>query len=247
MMTTLIAGITGGIGHAMAAQLLADDHDAHLIGLARSASGNEELAELAARYPHRMTLLDADVANPEGLKQALQQLPKELKITRVIYAIGLLHDAAMTPEKRLADIDIQSMAHSYQVNTLGFLSLVQGLVPWLRHREAKTIVALSAKVGSLSDNRFGGWYAYRCSKAALNMAVRNLAIEAQRGLRPSTVIALHPGTTATPLSAPYQQSLAKLKVHTPQETARNLWVVIHSLTETQNGCFLNWDGSELPW
>lgn len=246
-MTTLIAGITGGIGLAMATQLLEDEPDTALIGVARSATSNDDLEDLSARYSSRLTLLDADVAEPASLQQALKLLPADLKLTRVIYAIGLLHDIAMGPEKRLADIDLDAMLHSYKVNTLGFLCLMQALVPWLRHREHKTIVALSAKVGSLSDNQFGGWYAYRCSKAALNMAVRNLSIEAHRGLRPCTVIALHPGTTATPLSAPYQQSLAKLKVHTPKDSAANLWQVIQQLTEADNGRFLNWDGTELPW
>ncbi|MDX1589066.1 MAG: SDR family NAD(P)-dependent oxidoreductase [Oleiphilaceae bacterium] len=246
-MATLIAGITGGIGLAMGRKMLEQESDEVLIGLARSASHNEELADLCARYPQRILLLDADVSDPAGLARALQQLPGDLPLTRVIYAIGLLHDAAMSPEKRLADIDVNAMLHSYQVNTLGFLSLMQSLVPWLRHRERKTVVALSAKVGSLGDNAFGGWYAYRCSKAALNMAVRNLAIEARRGLRPSIVVALHPGTTATPLSAPYQQSLARLKVHSPADTASNLWQVIGQLREEDSGGFFSWDGSTLPW
>lgn len=246
-MTTLIAGITGGIGLAMARQILTEAPEEILVGLARSASMNEAVADLQARYPGRVILVDADVSDPAGLRQALETLPDSLRLTRVIYAIGLLHDAAMSPEKRLADMDLNAMLHSYQVNTLGFLCLVQSLLPWLRHREPKTLVALSAKVGSISDNGFGGWYAYRCSKAALNMAVRNLAIESRRSLRPSIVVALHPGTTATPLSAPYQQSLARLKVHTPAQTAENLWRVIHGLTEDDNGSFLSWDGSALPW
>jgi len=243
-----IAGITGGIGLALAREALEASSDNQVIGLARSASESDEVAALGSEFDGRLTLIDADITDPDSLAPAIaRKLPDDLRIDHCLYAIGLLHDAAMSPEKRLADVDMSAMLHSYQVNTLGFLMLVKALTPWLNHRDPKKIVAVSAKVGSITDDRFGGWYAYRCSKAALNMAVHNFAIEAQRSLRPAIVVALHPGTTATPLSAPYQQSLAKLKVHSPTETASNLWQVIHQLREEDNGAFLNWDGTPLPW
>jgi len=121
------------------------------------------------------------------------------------------------------------------------------VAPWLRHRRFKTVAAISAKVGSITDNGFGGWYAYRSSKAALNMLVRNLSIELPRKCRPLACVAIHPGTTLSPLSEPFSRSLAQLKVHQPAETAENIARVIGGLTQDNNGQFLDWEGAQLPW
>ena len=247
-MTTLIAGISGGIGLAMASHELQRDDETHIIGISRSASHSSGALELQALHPGRVLLIDADVCDTDDLKGALDgHIPPGTRIRRVIFAIGILHGADLFPEKRLEDIQPQSMMQSYETNTLGFLVLVQSLIPWLRHKDPKLIAAISAKVGSIGDNEFGGWYAYRCSKAALNMAVRTLAIETRRRLKPATVVALHPGTTETHLTAPFQQSLARLRVHSPADTASNLWQVLDNLTPEASGTFLNWDGTTLPW
>ncbi|TDT44379.1 NAD(P)-dependent dehydrogenase (short-subunit alcohol dehydrogenase family) [Halospina denitrificans] len=247
-MTTLIAGISGGIGLAMAEHELIRAPEARIIGLSRHASHSEGALGLQSSYPDRATLIDADVGDPDHLRTAFERsIPAETRIQQVIFAIGVLHGPELFPEKRLEDIQPQAMMHSYETNTLGFLLLVQALIPWLRHRDPKLIAAISAKVGSIGDNEFGGWYAYRCSKAALNMAVRTLAIETRRRLKPATVVALHPGTTETNLTAPFQQSLARLRVHSPADTANNLWQVLDGLTPEDSGSFLNWDGSTLPW
>ncbi|WP_198949372.1 SDR family NAD(P)-dependent oxidoreductase [Halovibrio salipaludis] len=247
-MDTLVAGISGGIGLALAAHELQRNPETHVVGLSRSASRNHEACALAEAFPGRLSLVDADVAERGSLDAALSDhLPGDARLTRILYAVGVLHGEGLFPEKRLEDVDPEAMLHSYRVNTLGFLNTVQALLPWLRHRDPKLIAAVSAKVGSIGDNSYGGWYGYRCSKAALNMAVRNLAIETQRRLRPATVVALHPGTTETALTAPFPQSLAHLRVHSPADTAANLWAVLDDLGPGDSGRFLSWDGSELPW
>ena len=247
-MDTLIAGISGGIGLALARHRLEQHNDGRVIGLSRHPGDEPALQELRASFPERLVLITADVTDAEGLAEALRQrLPADTDLRSVIFAIGVLHDDAMSPEKRLEDVDAGAMLHSYRVNTLGFLLLVQAAVPWLRHREPKLIAAISAKVGSIGDNGLGGWYGYRCSKAALNMAVRNLAVETRRRMKPTTVVALHPGTTQTPLSEPFEQSLARLSVHSPSDTAANLWRVLDNLGAEDSGSFINWDGSTLPW
>ena len=247
-MDTLIAGISGGIGLALAAHELQRNPDTHVVGVSRSASRSPDACALAEAFPGQLSLVDGDVGDGEALKAALAgHLPEDARITRILYAVGVLHGEGLFPEKRLEDVDPEAMLQSYRVNTLGFLNTVQALIPWLRHRDPKLIAAVSAKVGSIGDNSYGGWYGYRCSKAALNMAVRNLAIETQRRLRPATVVALHPGTTETALTAPFQQSLAHLRVHGPADTAANLWTVLDGLSPEDSGRFLSWDGSELPW
>jgi NAD(P)-dependent dehydrogenase (short-subunit alcohol dehydrogenase family) len=151
------------------------------------------------------------------------------------------------PEKRLEDIDGRSMMRSYQVNCVGFALLIQRLAPALRGKHFKRIAAVSAKVGSISDNQLGGWYAYRASKAAMNMVVKNLSIELSRRYAPLACVSLHPGTTLSPLSQPFQQSLERLTVHEPEQTASNLFSVLESLDARDNGRFISWDGSDLPW
>ena len=247
MKQVLIAGVSGAIGGALASRLLERDSQTRVIGLCR----DPENAPDALRSHQRITLLPWDAessAAPGAIAEALKSLlNREDGIDSFIYAAGLLHGPDMFPEKRLEDLDPQSMARAFAVNATGFGLLTQALLPWLRHRAFKRVVAISAKVGSITDNGFGGWYAYRSSKAALNMLVRNLSIELPRRCKPVACVSLHPGTTESALSEPFSQSLAKLNVHTPEETATNLLEVLDGLGEDDNGKFLSWDGTELPW
>ena len=247
MKHVVIAGISGAIGGALATRLLERDMQVKVIGLCR----DPEKAPDALRSHQRITLLPWDAEHsgaPGAVAEALEALlTKEEGIESFIYAAGLLHGPTMFPEKKLEDLDPQSMARAFAVNATGFGLLIQALLPWLRHRKFKRVVAISAKVGSIGDNGFGGWYAYRSSKAALNMLVRNLSIELPRRCKPIACVSLHPGTTESALSAPFSQSLARLNVHTAEETADNLLNVIDRLADESNGRFLSWDGSELPW
>lgn len=247
MKRVVIAGVSGAIGGALAAQLIERDSQIRVIGLCREP----ERAPEVLRAHERSTVLpwDAqDAESPAAVAKALDSLlDRKEGIDGFIYAAGLLHGPEMFPEKRLEDLDAGSMARAFAVNATGFGLLSQALLPWLRHREFKRVAAISAKVGSITDNGFGGWYAYRSSKAALNMLVRNLSIELPRRCKPIACVSLHPGTTESALSEPFSQSLAKLKVHTPDETAANLLAVLDSVEENDNGRFLSWDGSELPW
>ncbi|WP_165857572.1 SDR family oxidoreductase [Marinobacter sp. JSM 1782161] len=236
----VIAGVSGGIGKALAEALL-DRDDVAVIGLCREPA---RLSDWAAPAGERLTLLPWD-AGSYGLDRAA--LPGDLELDGVIYAAGILHGEGLSPEKRLEDLSADSLLHAYQVNAVGFPMLVQSLLPYLRHKRLKRLMAISAKVGSIGDNGFGGWYAYRASKAALNMLVKNLSVELPRRARPVTCVAVHPGTTRTELSAPFQQSLAQLQVHDVSDTAANLLGIYDGLAEADNGAFLSWDGSTLPW
>lgn len=233
-----IAGISGGIGQALARQMLARDPELVILGLCRDPKQAAASDGLGDRV-HRLAW-----SAESGLQE---DLPEGLALEGIVYCAGILHGEGMTPEKRLEDLKDAAFLQAMQVNALGFARLVQALMPALRHKRLKHLVAISAKVGSISDNGMGGWYSYRASKAALNMLVRNLAIELPRRCRPVCCVALHPGTTETALSAPFQQSLARLEVHTTDETAENLLAVMDTLQEKDNGRFLSWDGSELPW
>ena len=247
MKWVLIAGISGAIGHALAMRLLEQDLDLSIVGLCRDPSA----VDFSAGMGDRVQLIPWDASATDGAEALAERLsaavPAESGLDTVIYAAGVLHGPGMSPEKRLEDLDAQAFAYAFAVNATGFAMLIQAISPWLRHRRFKRILAVSAKVGSITDNGFGGWYAYRSSKAALNMLVRNLAIELPRKYRPLACVALHPGTTLSPLSKPFTRSLAQLEVHQPQGTAENLLRVAGGLTEDANGTFLSWDGSVIPW
>lgn len=247
MKRIVIAGVTGAIGGALALRMLERDPDTRVVGLCR----NPDAAPESLRADERCTLLSWDAedpGSPRAVAEALAPLMgRDEGIDTFIYAAGLLHNGEMFPEKRLEDLEPASMARAFAVNATGFGLLARVLLPWLRHRRLKRVVAISAKVGSITDNGFGGWYAYRSSKAALNMLVRNLSIELPRRCKPVACVALHPGTTESALSEPFSQSLARLTVHKPGATADNLLQVLDSLSEKENGRFLSWDGSELPW
>ncbi|WP_336367409.1 SDR family NAD(P)-dependent oxidoreductase [Marinobacter sp. C2H3] len=242
----VIAGISGAVGGALARHCLQAVEDVRILGLCRrpdavDTTGLDDRVFLQA--------WDATTATPDSVRERAEVAfgAPEAGIDLIIYAAGLLHDSDLFPEKRLEDVSSEAMARAFAVNCTGFATLMRGLVPFLRHRRLKKVVAISAKVGSIGDNGFGGWYAYRSAKAALNMVVRNLSIELGRRSRPIACIALHPGTTESRLSEPFQGSLAQLTVHTPAQTAENLWRVIDGLEDASNGQFLSWNGEELPW
>lgn len=247
MKRIVIAGVSGAIGGALAVQLLERDPQATVIGLCR----DPEKAPETLRTHERASVLTWDAEDsdsPADVAKALEPLlGKSEGVDTFVYAAGLLHGPDMFPEKRLEDLNANSMARAFAVNATGFGLLVQALLPWLRHKDFSRVAAISAKVGSITDNGFGGWYAYRSSKAALNMLVRNLSIELPRRCKPIACVSLHPGTTESALSEPFSQSLAKLKVHTADQTAANLIEVLNDVSEESNGRFLSWDGSELPW
>lgn len=247
MEQVLIAGISGAIGRALAIRLLQGDSGLSIVGLCRDPSSvtfDDAMASRVTLIPWNAAEAGSAAAAAEKLKHVV---PVEAGLDTVIYAAGILHGPGMTPEKRLEDLDAGAFAHAFAVNATGFAMLVQAMAPWLRHRRFKRILAISAKVGSISDNGFGGWYAYRSSKAALNMLVRNLAIELPRKYHPLACVAVHPGTTLSPLSKPFARSLAQLEVHEPDETAKNILRITNELTEDKNGTFLSWDGSVIPW
>lgn len=243
-MVTVIAGVSGAIGQALAWRYLQSEPGHHVVGLCRQP---EHLPE-DFRQQRGLHLVAWDAAASGGPAASdLAVLDEVGAVTTVIYAAGLLHDETMFPEKRLEDLTGNSMARAFAVNCTGFGLLIQSLMPWLRGRDLKRVAAISAKVGAIGDNGLGGWYAYRCSKAALNMMVKNLSVELPRRVRPVVCVALHPGTTVSSLSEPFSQSLAKLTVHSPGDTADNLIGVLSGLEEADNGRFISWDGSDLPW
>lgn len=164
----------------------------------------------------------------------------------VISTYGILHDNELSPEKKIEDIALSGLVKAFQVNTFTAPLAVKHLLKLMPRESLSTFVFLSAKVGSISDNSTGGWYAYRASKASLNMMVKNMAIEFKNRKKNALAVAIHPGTTATELSRPYLSNF-NLKVWEPNQTAEHILRVIDGLKPDNNGDFFNWDGTIIPY
>ena len=153
----------------------------------------------------------------------------------------------MIPEKRLRDLEPGNALHSFQVNALSLAHVAGAFGPLMRHGAPSVLASLSARVGSIGDNRQGGWYSYRMSKAAHNMLLRTLALEWKISHRNAIVVALHPGTVRSRLSAPFVTDRYANRVLQPAECAAALLGVIGNLSRDDSGRFLDWQGEEIPW
>ena len=162
----------------------------------------------------------------------------------VVDATGFLHGGGMVPEKRLGQIDPAQLAHSFAINAIGPALLMKHFLPRLARDGRAVFATLSARVGSIADNRAGGWYGYRASKAALNQLVRTAAIELARTHREAVCVALHPGTVQSPLSAPFAKS--GLDVQTPDLAAERMLAVLDGLTPEQSGLQVDYRGEVVP-
>ena len=163
----------------------------------------------------------------------------------VIVATGRLHGANMFPEKTMRTLDPVQMAESFAINAIGPAMIARHILPKLPRHQRSLFAVISARVGSISDNRLGGWHSYRASKAALNMLVRCFAIEAARTHPLAVCAALHPGTVDTALSKPFQTGAAPHRLFDPQTAARHLLEALDRLTPDQSGRLFGWDGQEI--
>ncbi len=169
----------------------------------------------------------------------------------IICCVGVLHNDLLSPEKRINQLDAEKLLEYYRINAVLPGLCLKYFTPLLKRQgeESATscFVVLSAMVGSIEDNRLGGWYGYRSSKAALNMLVKTTAIEIGRVNKNAVLVSMHPGTTIGPLSKPFASRVSKDKYYSPEESAARIVTVAQSLSAASNGCFFNWDGSELPF
>jgi len=234
MSTAMVIGANGGIGSALVAALAASGRYDRVIAAARREP---------AMLPAGVAYLPIDAADPASIGAAAAHI--DVPLSRVIVATGILHDEGGGPERSLRDLDACRLAHLFAVNTIGPALILRHFAPLLDRDAPAAIACISARVGSISDNRLGGWYGYRASKAALNQIVRTAAIELARSRPRAVCVALHPGTVDTGLSKPFQRGVPAVKLFTPAYSAGRLLAVLDELTPAQSGRIFAWDGSEI--
>jgi NAD(P)-dependent dehydrogenase (short-subunit alcohol dehydrogenase family) len=231
--TAVVIGAGGGIGRALVEALAASGSYTRVHALSRDPRATEDL--IAGSF--------IDVSDEASIGRAAERIGSPLDL--VVIATGILHEDGRMPEKALRDLDGATLARIFALNTVGPALVLKHFAPLLALDRRAVIAALSARVGSISDNLAGGWYGYRASKAALNMIVKSAAIEIKRS-RPSAIcVALHPGTVDTTLSLPFQRGVPPEKLFTPQRGARQLIEVIAKIDPASSGKIFAWDGREI--
>ncbi len=232
-----VFGARGGVGAAIIRLLDADPRCAAIHAGARTPP------ETAGKIRGFAFDLEDEPSIAAAIQDAASQGPPDL----VFVATGMLHTEAQKPEKTIRALDAGALAKSYAINAIGPALIAKHAVTQLPRDRKSVFAALSARVSSLSDNRSGGWHAYRASKAALNMLVRNAALEVALRNKAAVCVTLHPGTVDTPLSKPFQTGVAEGKLFTPQTSAAHLLRVIDSLTPERTGELIAWDGQTIPF
>lgn len=244
----VVTGASSGIGLAVASQLLRHEGVARVFALSRSAENNPELAALRTIHGERLLPMSVDLTADDALSLLPQRIRAHCDTLHLLFnAAGMLHAPGVAPEKSLLSLRREALDSVFALNAFAPILLAQALAPLMRHGAPAVFASLSARVGSIGDNRLGGWYAYRASKAAQNQLLRTLAVEWKRTHPRACVLLLHPGTVDTPLSRPFQANVPEDKLFTTEHAARQLLDIVAGTTPAQSGSFLAWDGSEIAW
>lgn len=218
----VVIGASGGIGGALMDRLQAAGRT--VVGLSRR---------------------DMDLTDEDSIARAAGRVARLGPPGLILVATGVLHGPGMQPEKTIRALDADAMARAFAVNAIGPALILKHFLPLLPRDRRAVLAVLSAKVGSIADNRLGGWYSYRASKAALNQIARTAAVELRRTHPRAICVAFHPGTVATPLSDGFAKT--GLQVQQPQEAASALLATIDRLDPAQSGAFLDRFGNPIPW
>ena len=229
----VVIGASGGIGAALARSL--GDRGTRVHALSRRRAADDE----------RLHTGTIDIEDEASIAAAAADVGAGGPLDLVLVATGILHADGIAPEKSLRQLSAASFERYFAINATGPALVAKHFLPLLRRDRRAVFAVLSARVGSIGDNRLGGWHGYRASKAALNMIVKTLAIELARTRPEAVCVALHPGTVATALSLPFRSGVAAERLFRPETAADHLIGVIRELTPADSGRIFAWDGSEI--
>lgn len=232
--SAIIIGVSGGVGRALA-QRLGQAGDRVVHGLSRTPVEPIE----GVMHGHM------DLEDEAGMAAVAARIAEGPPPTLIIVATGVLH-SGQTPERSWRELSAEHLMRDYRINAVGPALAARHLLPLLPRDQRAVFAALSARVGSIGDNRLGGWHSYRASKAGLNMILKTLSVELSRTHPQAVVAGLHPGTVDTALSAPFQRGVKPERLFTPEFSAASLLTVIEGLTPGDSGGVFAWDGVRIP-
>lgn len=233
-----IIGASGAIGDALT-QNISASHPEAMIDIFSRSKMQTRTSNINAHF--------IDLADEKTIEDAAILTRQNGELDLVIVAAGLLHEDGLSPEKSLRDLSAEKFGQLFAINTIGPALVAKHFLPLLHKQKRAVFAALSARVSSISDNRLGGWYAYRASKAALNMVLKNASIELARSHKQAIIVGLHPGTVDSNLSKPFQSRVQAHSLFTPEQAATHLISVIEKLTVKDSGKLFAWDGQEIEF
>jgi len=235
-----IIGASGGLGEALVNKLLTQETVSHVFRCSRYMPKTALI---------RSSWVELDIENEETVIAAAKNIQQKTKnLNLIVLATGLLHTKdKVQPEKTWKNLEIENLIKILQVNTVGPALVAKHFLNLLPKGRKTLFAALSARVGSIEDNKLGGWYSYRCAKAALNMLIKTISIELSRKNPDAIAITLHPGTVDTNLSKPFQNGVPIQTLFTPEYSAIKLLGVINTVTTADTGRLFAWDGSRIPF
>lgn len=235
MKSVAIIGSSGAIGRAFLDAYIADKEVSNIYSISRT-----EVELNDARIIH----INIDVTDEVSVKAAASKIG-ENRLDKLIVATGILHTELFGPEKSIKDIKIENFVKIFSVNAFGPALIGKYFLPLMK-KDKKSIAAfLSARVGSISENKLGGWYSYRASKSALNQIIKNFSIESKRTNPAGIIIGLQPGTVKSKLSEPFQKNVKKGKLLLPKDSVKSLIRVIESVMQNDSGKIFDWKGEEI--
>ena len=229
----LVVG-AGGIGRQIAEDLASKENNLEVI--------------LCGRKNVFKNFWELDIENENSLKDFKDKLSKsKLNLRLVLNATGRLHSEKLNPEKRLQHINKENLIESFSINAFAPILLAKTIEEFINKELEFNFASISARVGSITDNKTGGWYAYRAAKSAQNQLFKSLSIEWARKYPKAIITLLHPGTVNTNLSKPFHKFVPKDKLFSPQKTSSYLIDIVRHQKPTDSGKFIAWDGTEIPW
>ena len=240
--TTLIIGANSAIAKALALQVIKES-DTKLIVVTR------DICFYQHEQFNNSKVISIKDYQESSISTVVQEISKDktTSINQVFICHGLLHNNNINPEKRLQEFSAESFTEILTANTITPVLWLKNLVPILKGKQPCKVVVFSARVGSISDNKIGGWYSYRASKAAVNMLLKSAAVELSRTAKNIKLISFHPGTTDTPLSKPFQKNVPESKLFTSEFVAKQLLQIVSENEVDGEASFLDWQGKTIPW
>lgn len=253
---SMVQGASRGIGLEFVRQLLENNKNGYVVATCRNPKEATSLSDLKNRFSERLFIQKLDVTDETTIEESAESVREKYgSLNLLINAAGILSiPGVLQPETTLNKVEKSSLMLAYEVNAVGPILVMKHMWPLLKagggsgtDREVAVVANLSARVGSIGDNRLGGWHSYRASKSALNQLTKNVSVELGRRKDPVACILLHPGTVDTDLSRPFQRNVPDGKLFTREYSVQKLLHIINNTKKQDSGKFFAWDGQEIPW